>query len=40
VRSKIDKITRIFENVENIKDQGVTYWAKKNGPTVIWIISG
>jgi hypothetical protein len=24
---KIDKIIRIFDNVENIKDRGVTYWA-------------
>jgi hypothetical protein len=40
VGSKIDKITRIFDNVENIKNRGVTYWAEKNGPTVIRIISG
>jgi hypothetical protein len=40
VGSKIDKIIKIFDNVENIKYRGVTYWAKKNGPTVIRIISG
>jgi hypothetical protein len=38
--SKTDRITRIFDKVEHIKNQGVTYWAEKNGLTVIWIISG
>jgi hypothetical protein len=37
---KIGKITRIFDEVEDIENQGVTYQAEKNGPTVIWIISG
>ena len=36
---KIDKITRIFDKVEYIKNRGVTYWAEKNGPIVIRIIS-
>jgi hypothetical protein len=40
VGSKIDKITKIFDKVEDIKNQGVTYWAEKNGPMVIQIISG
>ena len=40
VGSKIDKITRIFDKVENIKNRGVTYWPEKNGPTVIRIIGG
>ena len=40
VRSKMAKITRIFDNVELLKDRGVTYWAEKNGPMVIKIISG
>jgi hypothetical protein len=38
--SKIEKITGIFDKVEHIKTQGITYWAEKNGPTFIWIISG
>jgi hypothetical protein len=41
VGSKIDKITRIFDEVEYIKNRWVTYWAEKNGgPIVIRIISG
>jgi hypothetical protein len=40
VRSKIVKITRIFVKVELFKNRGVTYWAEKNGPAVIRIISG
>jgi hypothetical protein len=40
VGSKIDKITKIFDKVEDIKNRRVTYWAEKNGPTVIQIISG
>jgi len=29
----------VFDKVEDIKNQGVTYRAKKDGPTIIWIIS-
>ena len=38
VGSKIDKITRIFDKVEYIKNRGVTDWAEKNRLTVIRII--
>jgi hypothetical protein len=31
VGNKIDKITRIFDRVEHIKSQEVTYWAEKKG---------
>jgi hypothetical protein len=36
---KIDKITKIFDKVEDIKNRGVIYQAEKNGPMVIQIIS-
>jgi len=36
--SKTDKITRIFDSVEDIKNQGVTHCTENNGPTFIRII--
>jgi hypothetical protein len=36
--SKIGKTTEIFDKVENLKIQGVTYWAERNEPSVIQII--
>jgi hypothetical protein len=32
MRSKIDKITKISDNVEYPKNQGVTYWAENYMP--------
>jgi hypothetical protein len=32
--SKIYKTAEIFDKVDHLKSQGVTYWAKKNGQPV------
>jgi hypothetical protein len=32
MRSKIDKITKIYDSVEYPKSQGVTYWAENYMP--------
>jgi hypothetical protein len=36
--AKIAKITKLFFNVEHLKNQGVTYWAERSGPPVVQII--
>jgi len=35
--SKIDKITKLFDEVEH-KNRGVTYWTERNRPAVVQII--
>jgi hypothetical protein len=34
VGKKIPKTTKIFDDVDHPKSQGVTYWAKRIGPLV------
>jgi len=38
MRSKIYKITKLFDRVVQLENQGVTYWAERNGPVVVQII--
>jgi hypothetical protein len=38
VGNKIYKITELFDRVVQLKNWGVTYWAERNGPAVVWII--
>jgi len=33
--SKIDKITKLFDKSENLKNQKVTYWTKRNRPAYL-----
>jgi hypothetical protein len=35
---KIGKTTEVFDNVETLRNQEVTYWAERNEPPVIQII--
>jgi len=37
VRRKIVEITKIFEKLEDLKNQGVALWSKNNGPLVVQI---
>ena len=39
VGNKIYKITKLFDRVIQLKNQGITYWAKRNRLMVVWIIS-
>jgi hypothetical protein len=36
--SKIDKITRLFDKVEHLKNWGVACWTERNRPVVVQII--
>ena len=38
--TKIDQITKIFGKIDFLERWGVTYRAKKIGPTVIQIMAG
>jgi hypothetical protein len=36
--SKIDKITKLFDEVKHLKNWGITYWTKRNRPMVAPIL--
>jgi len=36
--NKIYKVTKLFDRVVQLKNQGITYWAERNGLAVVWII--
>jgi hypothetical protein len=38
VRNKTQKITKIFEKLEQLNNQGVTFWAKRMGPVIINVL--
>ena len=38
MRNKTQKITKIFEKLEQLNNQGVTLWAKRIGPVIIKVL--
>jgi hypothetical protein len=39
VRNKIVKISKVFEKLEHLKNQGVTFWSENDGSFIVLIFN-